>query len=895
MGSGVSGFHSNSTRGDVILLHSILKRVQKPGRYLGCEVHSVRKAVEDVDLRLALAFPDTYEIGFSHLGIQILYEQMNRRENVWAERVYAPWFDMEDELRSLHLPLFSLESKTPLSEFDAIGFTLQHELHASNVLNMLDLGGVPLRARDRSAEAPLVIGGGPLASNPEPYADFFDAFFLGEAEDALDDFLDVLLSLKKRPELSRKERLKRLAALPNLYVPSLYEARYGEDGSFLGTERPSPETPRPVRAVVRDFDRAPYIRTPLVPTVEPVHDRFAVEIQRGCTRGCRFCQAGMIYRPSRQRKPETILELARNGLERTGQETLGLLSLSSGDYAFIRETADALFEEHQPEHISIQLPSLHVTSLNEALVNTLNRERKSGFTLAPEAGTERLRSVINKDYSEEDLFGGLEILFKNGWKHVKLYFMIGLPTETDEDVAAIIDLAKRIRYLGRRYDRGVNITVAVSTFVPKPHTPFQWCEVLATEEIIRRQQWLKRELRASKITFKWHDVVSTQLEAAFSRGDRRLGNVIENAFRDGARFDSWTEKLDLNRWKAAFAKEGLDFDAYIHRPFDGESPLPWSHLDYRVTNDYLWNEYRQALSGARRKNCAVDRCDACGVCDHQTVRREVFVPEAAKGEAPHLESAEPPRPRLRIQAGSCGLRVIRFQFEKRDFSAFLGHLDTMNQIARSFRRSAIRLRYSEGYHPKPKISFSQALPLGVESRTEFFDAEILDQSPISSLVGRLNRNLPHGMKIVDARQISQQSPSLSESIHESEYVFQFDGAPAPSEIARILDAFHEADELPFERMTKKGAVKSLDLKSFVTAIRHDGNRTVTCLLKTEQQGAIKPSEVLAHLFHLSEKEQQAVRLEKTAVRFEIPRKAKPQPYQGHGRRGAMLQAPRRRK
>ena len=844
------------------MLRRLLPRVEKPGRYLGCEVNAVFKDPAKVELRVALAFPDVYEIAFSHVGLKILYEILNAQPEVWAERVYAPWFDLEAELRAAQLPLFALESKDPLHTFDLIGFSLQHELAASNIPMMLELGAIPIRQSARGENDPLVIAGGPNAANPEPLAAFFDAFVLGEGEEVIVEIATALRQAKK-DGLSRQQKLLALARIEGVYVPSFYTP--GPDGVLRPTE---PQVPaRPKRRVVADLDTTAFFSNPLLPTVEPVHDRYAVEIQRGCTRGCRFCQAGFLFRPVRQRSPETILRLAREGLTASGQETLGLLSLSASDYAPLLPVTRALFAEHGNARVSLQLPSLRVETLGTELAEQLNQERKTGFTLAPEAATERLRRVINKGNTEDDLMSGLEAAFKNGWRHVKLYFMIGLPSETEEDVAAIVELGQRVKALARQFDRAIDVTISASTFVPKPFTPFQWATQIGSADIRDKQSLLRAGLGRAKLTYRWHDWHASLLESALARGGRELSAVIEHAYQAGCRFDSWTDKLDWERWQAAFASAGLDLESYATRPFALDAALPWAHLDFRVDEAYLREEWRRAFAGEARGDCAYDRCEVCGVCADDAPARAVYGLQNESQDAPHARAVEMPAPVKPRSEGIVGaLRQVRFQYAKREWAVFFGHLDTMSQIARAFRRAQVRLKYSEGFHPKPRLAFSQALPLGVSSTAEFFDAQLFDPAPLPALIERLNQALPRGLRILDARVVAGTVASLSEGIGAN--VYQFDLRPrlTPEVIAERL-AVVAREGLPSFTRDGKSGPRLMETGLYLENLACPEPGLVAADFVVRQGVALKPSEFLAQLFGLPPGEQSAITIEKTGVRF----------------------------
>lgn len=845
------------------LLSQVLPRVNKPGRYLGCEAHSVYKNADNVSLRFALAFPDVYEVAFSHIGLMILYEILNRRADIWAERVYAPWPDFEAELRSHNLALYGLESKDPLKFFDIVGFSHQHELDITNILTMLDLGGIPICSKDRNETHPLVLLGGPCASNPEPLADFVDAVLLGDGEKAILELADAVIHAKQN-RLNRPETLDLLEKIEGVYVPSRWQEEMDSHGRSLGRVHVAKGRVRIKKAIASNFDSLPFIERPLVPTVEPVHDRYAVEIQRGCTRGCRFCQAGMIYRPVRQRAPETVARLARNGLAMSGQDTLGLLSLSAGDYRCLEPLLTSLYEEHAGERVSITLPSLRVDALSDHLVGQLSRERKTGFTLAPEAATERLRKVINKGNTEEDLLRSLEHAFRRGWRNIKLYFMIGLPTETDDDVLAIVDLARKIRTLARSIDKAIHFTVSVSTFVPKPHTPFQWAGMISEEETRRKQRLLKNGLSPLGIAFKWHDAGATTLESALARGGRELCQVIEKTWRKGARFDAWSDTLRLDLWRESFLESGKSMEETAARTLGLDAALPWGHLDYGLEPEFLREEYHRALNGENRLDCSYGACEVCGVCDHEVVAREVFVPETNQ-EIPHAQSATVGK--FRASKASLGSsRVVRFQYEKCDYSVFLGHLDVMAQMIRAFRRAGILLRYSDGFHPKPKLSFSQALPLGVVSRVEYFDAELFDPAPPSLLMERLNRALPMGIKTLSARPISGLTMALAESIASVTYEFDFSFVLSPEQVEGALQRFSDLTEFPIKRVKEKRE-RILDLKRYLLSFERKTPTKVAFAVLSSMEGSVKPSEIMAEVFNVPLSEHARIAIEKIEVRF----------------------------
>lgn len=599
------------------MLDQILPMVKKPARYAGGEWNAVRKEWNSVDVRVAFAFPDVYEVGMSHLGLQILYSVVNNRSDALMERVFAPWTDMEEKMREYKLPLFALESRRSMRDFDIVAFTLQYEMSFTNVLYMLDLAGIPLQAGQRGEEYPLVIAGGPCAYNPEPLADFVDLFVIGEGEEVVDEFLDLFLNGRRRG-LSRKDFLRESARMPGIYVPSLYRVSYPEGGRTARVTPVDGDIPaRIVKRIVRDFDNAPYPSRPLVPSTEVVHERIMLEVFRGCTRGCRFCQAGTLYRPVREKMPETILRQAADLVDATGYGEISLTSLSTSDYTPLRTVIKALMDDYAGRGVSVSLPSLRVDNFSVELAKEVQRVRRSSLTFAPEAGTQRLRDVINKGVTGEDLLKTAESAFREGWQAIKLYFMIGLPTETDEDLEGIVRLAKEVLSVGRKagVPRGrLRVTVSASSFVPKAHTPFQWEPQASLDELKEKQAFLKERLRERGILFNYHDAGVSFMEAAFARGDRRLGEVLLKAYSLGCKFDGWSEHFRQEQWLEAFRQSGLEPARFACNRFGYDEALPWDHIDTGVSREYLQEEHRRALDGLTTEDCRTGSCPGCGLC-----------------------------------------------------------------------------------------------------------------------------------------------------------------------------------------------------------------------------------------------------------------------------------------
>ncbi len=599
------------------LLNEILPKVEKPARYIGNELNSVHKEYESGMVRFVFAFPDTYEIGMSHLGIKILYHLLNKREDVVCERVFAPWVDMEEILRREGLPLFSLESMTPIADFDIIGFTLQYEMSYTNILNMLSLAGIPMDAADRDDSHPYVIAGGPCAYNPEPLAQFIDFFVMGEGEEVIGEIMDVYKECRKKGT-SRQDLLRRMADVDGVYVPSLYVMTYNEDGTVRSVKPVSDDLPARIKKrAVKKMDEVYYPDNMIVPYLQTVHDRIMLEIFRGCTRGCRFCQAGMIYRPVRERSVENLMDLAEKLVASTGYDEISLVSLSSCDYTFLDELIESLMDKFKEKGIGISLPSLRIDSNYVDIFNKIEEVRKSGITLAPEAGSQRLRDVINKNVTEQDLVNAVSAAFKFGWRTLKLYFMIGLPTETDEDLEGIAELGETVLREYKKIHgntRGLKVTLSASSFVPKPHTPFQWEPQDSIEEIMRKQSLARSKIRGQALRFTYHDAKLSFLEAVISRGDRRISMVLKRAWEKGCRFDSWNEYFKFDLWMEAFKETGIDPGFYASRKRPDDEVFPWDHIDVGVNKEFLKRERDRAYKGRTTFDCR-KHCIKCGVQD----------------------------------------------------------------------------------------------------------------------------------------------------------------------------------------------------------------------------------------------------------------------------------------
>lgn len=598
----------------------ILLKIEKPARYIGNEVNSVMKDPEKVDIRFAMCFPDVYEIGMSHLGIQILYDMFNRREDVWCERVYSPWIDLDKIMREEQIPLFALESQDAVKEFDFLGITIQFEMCYTNILQVLELSQIPLHSTERTEDHPIVIGGGPCTYNPEPLAEFFDLFYIGEGETVYDELLDLYKTCKAQG-MSRRKFLEFAAGIEGIYVPQFYEPEYNEDGTMKAFHRINEHAPEKIKKqIVMDVTNATYPMRPVVPFIKATQDRVVLEIQRGCIRGCRFCQAGMLYRPTRERNVETLKEYALAMLENTGHEEISLSSLSSSDYSQLEELVNFLIEEFPGKGINISLPSLRIDAFSLDVMGKVQDIRKSSLTFAPEAGSQRMRNVINKGLTEDDIISGAGQAFEGGWTKVKLYFMLGLPTETEEDMKEIARLSDRV---ARRYYEipkeerhgKCQITASSSFFVPKPFTPFQWAPMCTAEEYVERAYIVKHEfqeqLNRKSLKYNWHEADLTVLEGVFARGDRKCAKVLEEAYRLGCLYDSWTETFDNSRWMQAFENTGISPDFYNLRKRTMDELFPWDFIDMGVSRKFLEREWSRAMNGEVTPNCR-SNCSGCG-------------------------------------------------------------------------------------------------------------------------------------------------------------------------------------------------------------------------------------------------------------------------------------------
>jgi len=803
--------------------------VEKPSRYLGTEVNAVRKDPASVRLRVALAFPDLYEIGTSHFGMQILYHVLNCEPWIAAERVYAPAADLEARLRERGERLGSLESRTPLERFDWVGVSLLYELNYTNLLAILELGGIPLYGAERECRHPFVLAGGPATCNPEPVAPFFDAMVVGDGEEVVLELARAWLAWKEEGAEDRGALLERWSRIEGVYVPSFYRARWDEAG-FQHLEPGRPGAPPAIRrAILPDLDRAAFPDRPIVPFGKPVHDRLRLEVARGCTRGCRFCQAGMIYRPVRERAPERVLALAERALAATGYEDLSLLSLSTGDYGCLVPLLERLVARHGGERVAISLPSLRAGALSPVLMELIRSVRKTGFTIAPEAGSQRLRDVINKNIDTEEIFSAVREAFGAGWQLLKLYFMVGLPTETEADRRELVDLVRALAALKGPGGRKGRLNVSLAVFIPKPHTPFQWAAQLGLEESRAVLGALRERLSVRGVEVKWQNPEMSFLEGVFARGDRRLAEVLVSAFRKGCRLDGWGDRLRLDLWRQAFAACGVDPGFYTTRPRLRGEPFPWDRIDVRVCRDHLWAEWEKALRGEKTPDCRTGACHGCGCCDFVAVRPVVHaaLPGAAAAAAPRPRTAAPAPPPVQVFYSRTGP------------ARFFGHLELVHIIHRALRRAGIPLRFSEGYHPKPRVAFEDPLPTGTESEEESFVVRLAADLAPEEIVRRLNAELPEGLH-VHAASRALRPP---ESCHRYRVTFP-GGLPEG-----LRDGFDPAREVTAGG--RSGRLKKFVLGDMLQHFRITDPETAEFDLCRAGGSSLRPSELLQVAFPLA--------------------------------------------
>ncbi len=825
---------------------TILKSVSKPGRYSGGEYGQILKDKTQVKARFAFCFPDTYEIGMSNLGVRLLYGALNEDPDIWCERAYDPWVDMQEEMKKHDLPLCALESGDPLNEFDFVGFTLQYEMSYTNVLNMLSLAKIPLRAEQRGEDDPLIIGGGPCAYNPEPIADFFDLFNIGEGEEMLPSIVRLYVKMKKSGTYTRQGFLHEAArTIPGVYVPSLYRVTYREDGKIEAYTPIYDDIPKQVqKQIIGDLDKVYFPDKLVLPYIETVHDRIMLEVYRGCIRGCRFCQAGMIYRPVREKSPDVLNEQAKVLYKSTGYEEISMSSLSISDYTALEPLCDKLLSWTDDNMVSLSLPSLRVDSFSKDLMNRIESVRSSSLTFAPEAGTQRLRDVINKNVREEDVLRAVNVAFDAKKNAVKLYFMNGLPTETLEDldgIAALADKVAEVYYQNpnRNKARQVQVTISVACFIPKPFTPFQWEAQDTMKTLEEKQRYLDSKITNRHVRYQHHDARVSHVEAVLARGDRRLSDALELACNEGFCFDAWDEYFNYDNWLSVFERTGIDPAFYANRKWDLDEVLPWDVIDCGVSKEFFLREREKAYAEVTTPNCR-EKCSACGanklggvraVCpgckqSDDAVAASVALPvEEESVEWPKLENP----------------KTVRIKFRKVGNLQYISHLDLQRTVSRVLVRAKIPMWYTQGFNPHAKVIFGLPLSVGTESECEFIDLRLDRDMPPAKVKEALNRELTHELCVLEA----YEAETKFQDVGYAKYELALRLENASESLAQELQTLFTTSPLPMIKKTKSGD-KEIDLIPLVRSVKavydkaHPDTLRISAVLRAGMKDHLNP-------------------------------------------------------
>lgn len=826
-------------------IKSFIAKVRLPGRYTGGESGVVMKDKSKIKVRWAFCFPDTYEIGMSNLGVKILQGVLNEMDDVWCERVFAPWIDMEAEMRKRGIPLFTLESGDDVGDFDFVAFSLSYELSYSNVLNMLSLAGIPYLSRDRGDESPIVIAGGHCTFNPEPLADFVDVFSIGEGEEALPEISRLYLEMKEDGSYTKEKFLYRAATeLEGFYVPSLYDVSYNEDGTVKAYVPKDENVPARVKKrVVECLDKAYYPTDPVLPIVEAVHNRITLEVFRGCIRGCRFCQAGMIMRPVREKTPDVLCEQAREYAENTGYEEISLSSLSISDYSCIEELTSKLIDWTNDEKINLSLPSLRADSFTKELMDKISSVRTSTLTFAPEAGTQRLRDVINKNVTEEEILRASHVAFAAGKSQVKLYFMMGLPEETDEDIEGIKTLASNVveeyyRTPERNRKKQAQVTLSVACFIPKPHTPFQWEGQDSMEELSRKQQFLLDKIKSDrKIKYNYHDADVSRIEAIFARGDRRLGSALLKAHERGIKFCAWEECFDYDEWIRAITDCGLSPDFYANRDIPDDEVLPWDVIDCGVTKEFLLRERHKSKEAIPTPSC-LEKCSACGA--NRFVDKKYCRWCPGGGETPREEVAHVERERRVRNTDASAKRSVRIVFSKYGPMTYLSHLDFARNMMRALVKSHLPLWYTEGFNPIPKLAFASPLSVGCCGEREIADIKVTEDISDAEILSTLKKHLPDGIGASEVYTAESKFKNIKWALNDIVVTAKNVDASLPEKI----EALFSSPVVMIKR--SKSGEKEVDITRYiksVTARLTDDGLTISAVTGADSEGYLNPEYV----------------------------------------------------